>query len=287
MQIVIITGLSGAGKSYVLRSLEDAGFYCVDNIPPALITKFAEMCIKTGGKIQNAALVTDLRGGEMFKDLTGALNELKNAGFNYKILFLDCSDEVLVKRYKETRRVHPLALEGSIVDGIGMERDILKDIKEKADYVIDTTNLKPADLKSEIIDIFTGVIKKNPMMVNVMSFGFKYGLPIDSDLVFDVRFLPNPFYITDLKQLSGLDEPVRDYVMENNLTIEYIKRLKDFIAFLLPHYVEEGKNSLVISVGCTGGRHRSVAIAQDLGQFVDSLGYHVLTMHRDIKKVYL
>ena len=284
MAFVVITGVSGAGKSRAVNSLEDLGFYCVDNMPPALIPKFAELCLQTEGKIQNVAIVTDVRGGALFNSLFDGLDEFRKQGGEYKILFLDADDSVLIRRFKETRRRHPLQEPGgSITDALRNERKLLRPARERADYIIDTSNLSPAQLKEQITVLFMGD-NRTGMMVSCTSFGFKYGTPTESDLVFDVRCFPNPFYIDDLKPLTGLDAPVRDYVFSSEVTCTFMKKLFDMIDFLLPLYMDEGKSQLVIAIGCTGGRHRSVAIAEALYRHLLDRGIRAAVSHRDIQR---
>lgn len=284
MRFVIITGMSGAGKSQAIKFLEDIGFFCVDNLPPTLIPKFAEICFAPGSEITKVALGIDIRGGKLFKDLFSGLSAVKDNGYNYEILFLDASDNVLIKRYKETRRKHPLALEDRISTGIEKERDILDDVKKKANYIIDTSNLLTRQLKEEINHIFLEDKKFESLMVTVLSFGFKYGIPNDSDLVFDVRFIPNPFYFTEMRELTGNDEPVKEYVMKWNESKQFLSKLQDMIEFLIPNYIKEGKNQLVISIGCTGGKHRSVTLANEIYGILKKLGHRVILEHRDIDK---
>ena len=284
MAFVVITGVSGAGKSRAVNSLEDLGFYCVDNMPPALIPKFAELCLQTEGKIRNVAIVTDVRGGALFNSLFDGLDELRKQGGEYKILFLDADDSVLIRRFKETRRRHPLQEAGSsITDALRNERELLRPARERADYIIDTSNLSPAQLKEQITVLFMGD-NRTGLMVSCMSFGFKYGTPTESDLVFDVRCFPTPFYIDELKPLTGLDAPVRDYVFSSEKTCTFMKKLFDMIDFLLPLYMEEGKSQLVIAIGCTGGRHRSVAIAEALYRHLLDRGIRAAVSHRDIQR---
>lgn len=284
MRFVIITGLSGAGKSSAVKYLEDMGYFCVDNLPPSLIPKFAEVCTQSDGKMDKIALVIDIRGGELFKDLIPALKELKESGISYEILFLEASDKVLIKRYKESRRMHPLAPEGRLLRGIFEERSILEDIKIKADHIIDTSNLTPRQLKEEIFGIFVEGKTFEGMIINVMSFGFKYGLPIDCDLVFDVRFIPNPYYIDSMRELTGKHEKVKDYVLNAPETKEFISRLSDMLEFLIPNYIKEGKSQLVIGIGCTGGKHRSVAIADAIFNILVEKMHRAVIDHRDIDK---
>jgi len=290
MKFTIVTGLSGAGKSQVVRYLDDLGFYCIDNIPPALIPKFAELHSRFHGNsrdqdaIKQVALVSDIRTGDMFNDFLSSLDELSNHGYHYEILFLHASDEVLIKRYKETRRRHPLSFDGvRVTDAIANERETLKPIQAKATHSIDTSNITNAQLKELIFSLYQGD-KQLGIFVNIVSFGFKYGVPLDSDLVFDVRFLPNPFYVSELKPLSGLDKPVSDFVKQYPQTTEFSQKLLDMIEFLLPHYVVEGKRQLVISIGCTGGQHRSVTMAQELGKHLRNNLHHVSILHRDLAK---
>jgi RNase adapter protein RapZ len=281
MKFVIVTGLSGSGKSEAMKSLEDMGFYCVDNLPPTLITKFAELCYQSNGTVDKVALGIDIRGRKFFEKLHESLSFLKKEGYSYEILFLDCADQVLVKRYKMTRRNHPLSQNMDILDGIKQEREVMKRLKKDADYIIDTTNMKPKDLKDELGNLYL-VGESNPKLtISVLSFGFKHGIPIDADLVFDVRFLPNPYYIVELKEKTGEDEEVRTYVMNSKVSVEFYKKLKDMVDFLIPQYIEEGKNHLIISIGCTGGRHRSVTIANLLYDYLKESGYRVLKKHRD------
>ena len=283
MKFIIITGMSGAGKSSVLKFLEDVGFFCVDNLPPFLILKFAQMYFEMSTQIKKVAIGIDIRGGKLFNDLFFNLEKVDKA--NYKILFLDASDNVLVKRFKETRRVHPIAKAKSerIIFGIKKEREILKKVKSRADYIIDTSFMKANDLKEKINDIFVAKRKFDGLMINIISFGFKYGIPEDSDLVFDVRFLPNPFYIKELKDLTGNDLDVKDYVLKFDLSHKFLDKVLDLINFLIPNYIHEGKNQLVISIGCTGGKHRSVTIANEIYKKLFDSGRNVFINHRDIK----
>lgn len=285
MRFIIVTGLSGAGKSEATKSLEDMGYFCVDNLPPTLITKFAEACSQSAGKIDKVALVIDIRGGVFFNDLFQSLKELSKEQFKYEILFLDASDEVLVKRFKEKRRSHPLAGNGRVIKGIELEREKLREVKENADIIIDTSKYKIGDLREEMTKRFgDGIIPEKQMAITVLSFGFKYGIPVDSDLVFDVRFIPNPFYIPELKPFSGLDKPVNDYVLEQEETIEFLEKLNGMLDFLIPNYKKEGKRQLIVAIGCTGGRHRSVAIANEIYKSLHEKNYNVYIEHRDIKE---
>lgn len=285
MRFVIVTGLSGAGKTQAIRSLEDLGYFCVDNLPPTLIPKFAEACYETDGRIDKIALVIDIRGGEFFDDLFDSLNYLKNQKYKYEILYLDASDEVLIKRFKETRRKHPLAPDGRIVHGISLERTRLKEMRNRADNIINTSELSTRELKAAITKVYAeeGQIEME-LMITVVSFGFKYGIPVDSDLVFDVRFLPNPYYIPELKKFCGKDKEVKDYVLGNEGTKVFITKLQDMLTFLLPNYLKEGKRQLILSIGCTGGRHRSVAIANEIFEELKAQGRKVNLEHRDVKE---
>ena len=281
MEFVIVTGLSGAGKSQAIKVMEDIGFYCMDNLPPSLLPKFADLCYQSKGKIKNVALVVDIRGGKFFNDLFESLNKLKNFGYKHRILFLDASDEELIKRYKELRRPHPLAPQGRLIEGIAKERDILTDVKEKSDYVIDTTNLTISMLREEIKKLFLEGKQMNNITISVLSFGFKHGVPLDADLMFDVRFLPNPHYIDDLRELTGNDKEVRDYVMDWEQSKKFLEKLIDMINFLIPFYIKEGKSQLVIAIGCTGGKHRSVTIANELYEYLQNREFRTIINHRD------
>lgn len=293
IQFVVITGLSGAGKSEAMRCFEDLGFFCVDNIPPALIPKFAELCAQTGGRVHRIALVSDIRGGAFFDTLLEALDQLEQVGIPVTILFLEASDEVLVRRFKQTRRRHPLGSAGGaagqggalgLLEGIRAERERLRQLRDRAHRIIDTSHLAPRELFAEISRLF-GQGQQGQLQVTVLSFGYKRGLPLDADLVFDVRFLPNPHYIEELRPLTGREPQVADYVLGAPLTRAFLQHLKEFIAFLLPHFVEEGKRHLVVAIGCTGGRHRSVAVADWLGTVIRELGYPVAVEHRDVARV--
>ena len=284
MRFVIVTGMSGAGKSSVLKFLEDISFFCVDNIPPALLPKFAELCYEQGGEIEKAAVGIDIRGGKLFNDLFEVLSEMQEKGYEYEILFLEASEQVLMKRYKETRRSHPLSRGGSIGEGIQMEREMLKEVKKKATYIIDTSSTLTRELKEQINGIFLENHAFESLVVTVCSFGFKYGIPVDSDLVFDVRFLPNPFYIDELKHKTGLDYEVRDYVMSWPQSQELLKKLTELIDFLIPLYISEGKSQLTIAFGCTGGKHRSVTFAEKVYVHLSEQKKKAAVHHRDILK---
>lgn len=283
MRFVIVTGLSGAGKTEATRSLEDLGYFCVDNLPPKLIPKFAEACVQSEGKIDKIALVIDIRGGIFFDDLFESIEYLKANDFNYEILFLEASDEVLVKRFKETRRSHPLSPDGRVLTGITQEREKLREIKNIADIIIDTSKYEIRHLREKINETYGD--NKNPerqLSITVLSFGFKYGIPVDSDLVFDVRFIPNPFYIPELKEYSGNDAPVKEYVLKQSETVTFIDKLIDMLKYLIPNYRKEGKRQLIISIGCTGGRHRSVAIANEIHRRLNEENYNAKIEHRDV-----
>ncbi len=284
MQFLIITGMSGAGKSLCVKYFEDIGFFCVDNLPPSLIPKFAEMCLQGQNKMEKIALIMDIRGGSMFLELFPALESLASYGISYKILFLEASDNVLVQRFKETRRMHPLSPEGRISDGIAEERRILQAVKDKANYVVDTSNLSPRQLKQEIHNLFVEGKPFSGLIISVTSFGFKYGVPIDCDLVFDLRFIPNPYYVEELKPLTGMDKEVSDYVMSFHESHVFLTKLVDMLDFLIPNYVKEGKNQLVIGIGCTGGKHRSVTIANKLFDILKAKNSSIVLEHRDIEK---
>lgn len=285
MRFIIVTGLSGAGKSEATNALEDMGYFCVDNLPPKLIKKFAEVCKQSKGSIDKVALVMDIRGGIFFDDLFESLSELSKEQFQYEILFLDTSDEVLVKRFKEKRRSHPLAPGGRVITGIELERQKLRDVKDKADVIIDTSKYAIKDLREEMARKFGDKeMPEKQMAITILSFGFKYGIPVDSDLVFDVRFIPNPFYIPELKPFSGNDEPVKNYVMEQTETQTFLQKANDMFEFLIPNYQKEGKRQLIISIGCTGGRHRSVAIANSIYETLRANNHDVYVEHRDIKE---
>ncbi|MGE5328311.1 MAG: RNase adapter RapZ [Deltaproteobacteria bacterium] len=284
MRFVIVTGLSGAGKSQAIKFLEDHGFFCVDNLPPALLPKFTELCSQTNNKIEKVAIVIDIRGGKLFDELFEYLSSMKEQGFSYEILFLEASDQSLIKRFKETRRSHPLSPEGRIITGIEKEKALLEGLKKRANYIIDTSNLSTRQLKEHINSIFLEGKSFEGVIITVMSFGFKYGIPIDSDLVFDVRFIPNPFYIENLKKLTGKDKLVKEYVLQFDETKEFIKKTDDMLEFLIPNYIKEGKSQLVISIGCTGGKHRSITIAEELAVILEGKGHHVVIEHRDISK---
>lgn len=284
MNFIIVTGMSGAGKSSAINFFEDMGYYCVDNLPPTLIKSFADLIVAQENKVSKVVLGIDTRGGGLFADLLECLQELIEGGHTYEILFFDCSDIELIKRYKETRRLHPLARSERIEDGIIKEREILKEIKEKANHIVDTSYLLPKDTRGVLYKIYCQEKGFDSMMITIVSFGFKYGIPIDADLVFDVRFAPNPYYISEMRPLTGNDKLVSDYVMQFEVTQEFLTKLQDMIGFLIPNYKKEGKNQLVIAIGCTGGKHRSVTLANALYDFLYEKGHTVIKQHRDIEK---
>ncbi len=283
MRFVVVTGMSGGGKLTAIRFLEDMGYYCVDNLPVRLIDPFMELVSAPGSDVDKVVLGLDVRADKSFDNVEQVLAALKKKGYKYEILFMDASDEVLIKRYKETRRQHPVSPAGRVEDGIAQERKILEQIKKEADYVIDTSGLLTRVLKEELIKIFVKDENYNSLMISIMSFGFKNGIPADADLVFDVRFLPNPFYVESLKKLTGNDKPVRDYVMSFPEAGQFMEKLEDMISFLIPGYVKEGKNQLVIAIGCTGGQHRSVTIANALAERLRGGDYGINLYHRDAK----
>lgn len=284
MKLVIVTGMSGAGKTIALKMLEDMGFYCVDNLPISLVDKFAQL-VSGGGDIAQAALGIDIRSGEELNHLDEILRGWKNTGLDFQVLFLDANDATLIKRYKETRRSHPLAGTGRLDKGIEKERVKLAFLKKDADFIIDTSKLLTRELRQELEKIFLQDREYSNMFVTVLSFGFKYGIPEDADLVFDVRFLPNPYYVEELRPLTGEDQVIRDYVIQGGTGQAFLDKLYDMVDFLLPNYIGEGKNQLVIAVGCTGGKHRSVAMANALYGHLAAFGeYGIKIEHRDIDK---
>ena len=281
MRFIIVTGLSGAGKTQAIRCLEDLNYFCIENIPPSLIPKFAELSYKVNDSVEKIAIVIDVRGGRFFDELFNGLKELNEMGYKYEILFLDASDETLVKRFKETRRTHPLSRKGRILTGIQLERDMLSEVRRKADYVIDTSNYSVRDLKEKLKSIYGCNEREGGFIVNVMSFGFKYGIPIDADLVFDVRFLPNPYYIEDMRKLSGNDNKIKEYVTSFEVTRKFIDMVNNMLEFLIPYYIKEGKSQLVVAIGCTGGRHRSVVMANAVYEHLEK-NHNAQFIHRDI-----
>ena len=287
MEFVILTGLSGAGKTNALHAMEDNGFYCVDNLPPLLLDTFYDLCEKSSdNRLKKVAVVADARSGDMFAEIPDVLSHTRLSGKRFKLLFLDCKQEVLLARYKETRRKHPLIGElatGTVEDAVELEYELMRGVKEMADYVVDTTYMKPQQLKERVTTIFTDESGES-LLVTFVSFGFKYGIPLEADLVFDVRCLPNPFYVKELKQLTGLDEPVRDYIMSFDITSKFLEKLTDYLDFTLPLYKQEGKSELVVGIGCTGGKHRSVTIARLLNAHLIEHRQKAAIHHRDIWK---
>jgi len=285
MEFVVITGMSGAGKSQAVKCLEDVGFFCVDNLPPTLIPTFAELCLQSEKRIDRVALVVDVREGEFLGDLSRTLEDLKKEGHFVQVIFLDASDEALIRRFSETRRPHPLALSGVVPDGIRVERELLASLKARADLIIDTSPLTVHELRKLLFNTFLDFHPKAPKTAfSFVSFGYKFGLPYESDLVFDVRVLPNPHFVQELKPLTGQDLPVADYLLGFPQTRAFLEKIVDFIRFALPLYIQEGKAYLTIAIGCTGGQHRSVFIAEELAKTLRQDGYEVSVRHRDIAK---
>lgn len=283
MRFVIVTGMSGSGKSTVLKMLEDAGYYCVDNLPVSLIEKFVELLSMPNNEIEKVVLGLDVRAGQAFEEAVQILKVLQAKGYPIEILFMDCADSVLIKRYKESRRLHPVEPDGRIEDGVKKERKLLEEIHQLADYVMDTTSLLTRELKIELDRIFVEGEEYNNLMINIMSFGFKHGIPADVDLVFDVRFLPNPYYVDELKKKTGNDKEVQDYVMACPEAHAFLEKLTDMLQFLIPNYVKEGKYRLVVAIGCTGGKHRSVTLANELYHRMENQGnYGITVFHRDV-----
>lgn len=284
MGFLVVTGMSGAGRTQTTKFLEDMGFFCMDNIPSMLLPKFRELYLKQEMAMERLALVMDIRGGDFYQDLMHFVEGLQQVGRGVEILFLECSDEVLLKRYKENRRLHPLAPDGNNLEGIRKERERLAALREQATYVLDTTETSIWDLKRELHRIFVQDRRRNGLKIHGVSFGYKYGVPADCDLLFDVRFLPNPYYVQTLRALTGNDEPVRQYVLSLREAETFLEKLLDFLKFLLPLYEQEGKEVLVIGVGCTGGRHRSVTLLNELVRRMSTMGYICSLEHRDIGK---
>lgn len=284
MRIVVVTGMSGAGKQTALKVFEDAGYYCIDNLPVMLVSKFVELACSGNKNVHNIAMGVDVRNGDGFGEFESVLDALKSQNYEYEILFLEAENEVLVKRYKETRRNHPLAGDHRVMEGIIKEREEIAFLKKRANYIIDTTNLLTRDLKQEIEKIFIRDEHFCNLMVTILSFGFKYGIPEDADLIFDVRFLPNPYYIEEMRPLTGNDKPIKDYVMGFEQSHIFLDKLTDMIKFLIPNYILEGKNHLVIGIGCTGGKHRSVTLANELFEQLVNQDYGLKIEHRDIEK---
>ena len=284
IKIVIITGLSGSGKSTAIRALEDLGFFCVDNLPPVLLPKFIELCKVSSGEFSRVAMVMDVRERAFLKEYPSVFKELREKGQEIKILFLESSDEVLVRRFKETRRQHPLAKKGSVIDGINEERDKLSDLRMIASEIIDSSSFSIHQLRELIIQIFSRFPHERRMSTILTSFGYKFGIPYDVDLVMDVRFLPNPFFVSELRNFTGNDDKVYNYVMKNEIAESFQKKFSTLISFLIPHYEKEGKTYLNIGVGCTGGQHRSVAVINSLEKFLSKKKYQIRVIHRDLGK---
>lgn len=284
MRFVIVTGMSGAGKSTALKTLEDMGYFCVDNLPVQLIMRFAQIAYGEDNDINDVAIGVDIRSGVYLEQLSECLLQLKSSKYNFEILFLDSNDDVLIKRYKETRRNHPLARNGRIEDGIKKERSRIAFLRKEADYIIDTTSLLTRELKAELDKIFIENAEYNNFIITAVSFGFKYGIPHDADLVFDVRFLPNPYYDLELRPLTGNDEAIQNFVMQFDEAKEFLNKIVDLLEFLIPNYIKEGKNGLVVGIGCTGGKHRSVTLANGIFKELQDLPYSVRVEHRDIEK---
>lgn len=285
MEILVISGLSGSGKSRVAAYLEDIGYYIVDNLPAEMMVVFADFCAASKGRYDRVALVYDVRSGEPAQKLIDALESMKGAGINCRMLFLEADTQSIINRYKETRRTHPLAeAGGSVAQALQKERMLLQPVRDHADYVLDTSGFSTTKLHAEILNLFSDAALEDGMHVNVLSFGFKNGIPVEADLVMDVRFMPNPYYIEELKRKTGLDDAVRDYVFSFSQTNDFMTRMKDMLSFLLPLYSEEGKTVLVLAIGCTGGHHRSVSVAHALAEFIEQAGYPVTEIHRDITR---
>ncbi len=283
LHILIITGLSGAGKTQTINCLEDLGYYCVDNLPPVLLTKFVELGMQSGGRVNQVALVIDVRGGDFFADFSQALDELHQQGIAYSILFLEASDDVLVRRFKESRRRHPLSEAGGLLQAIRIERTMLEDFRGRANVIIDTSDTTPRRLNEKLTSLFS-FEKSEVFTINLVSFGYKTGIPLDSDIVIDVRFLPNPFYDPKMTLLTGEDQEVIDYVLDTPVTQSFLRRFLNLLKFLVPNYIKEGKTNLALSIGCTGGQHRSVVLADYLAKQLKRMGYSTITRHRDIAK---
>ena len=285
MEILIISGLSGSGKSKAASFLEDIGYYIVDNLPAEMMVKFADFCAASSGRYDRVALVYDVRAAEPFDLLIDTLERLKTTGVNCRMLFLEASTPTIINRYKETRRIHPLASQGlNIEQAVAKEREMMPPVRDHADFIIDSTSFSTAKLRSELLNLFGDQKDRVGLNVNVLSFGFKHGIPIEADLVFDVRFMPNPYYVAELKHQTGLDAPVRDFVLGFQQTHDFLEQLQKMLQFLLPLYKEEGKTVLVIAIGCTGGHHRSVAVAHEVSEFIMKEGYPVTENHRDISR---
>lgn len=284
VRLVIITGLSGAGKTQVVRALEDMGYFCVDNLPPMLIPKFAELCAQSAGNVNKVALVVDIRGREFFDTLVQALEDMEKQGYMYEMVFLEASDETLIRRYKETRRRHPMAPHGRISEGIARERERVDHLRGRATHIIDTSALTTASLREKVTALFTSESENERMNITVVSFGFKHGIPLDADMIFDVRFLPNPYYVESLRRKSGAVPEVGEYIWKWPITQQFMEKISGLVEFLVPNYIKEGKSQLIIAIGCTGGLHRSVFIAGKIYDGLKKKGYKVNLDHRDVKK---
>ena len=282
MNTVIVTGLSGAGKTQAMNCLEDLGYYCVDNMPPALIKSFVHLASGEAAPIDKAAFAVDVRGGELFSDMERALEDLQAGGIDYKILYLEASERVLIRRFNETRRQHPLAKGESTLEGLKRETLMLKDLRSRADYIIDTSNMKVARLWKEVKDLITSGESEKTFVINVMSFGYKRGIPLGADMVFDMRFIPNPYYVKSLRTLTGNNKKVREYVMRQSVTGDFLQRVEPLILELIPSYMREGKYNLNLAFGCTGGHHRSVATANEMAERLQLKGKRVTIEHRDL-----
>lgn len=282
MNTVIVTGLSGAGKTQAMNCLEDLGYYCVDNMPPALIKSFVQLAAGESTPIEKAAFAVDVRGGELFTDMEKALEDLEASGINYKILYLEASELVLIRRYSETRRQHPLARGESTLEGLKRETEMLKNLRARADYIIDTSNMKVARLWEEVKDLITSGESEKTFVLNVMSFGYKRGMPLGADMVFDMRFVPNPYYVKSLRSLTGNNKKVRDYVMKQEVARDFMDRTEKMLLDLIPYYMKEGKYSLNLAFGCTGGQHRSVSAANEMADRLRAKGKRVTVEHRDL-----
>lgn len=281
-KFILVTGLSGSGKTLALRVLEDLNYYCVDNLPAVLLPEFAQVCSKKG--IQQIAVVIDIRGGEFFHQLSSSLNLVKKQKFAFEVLYLESGDEVLVRRFSETRRKHPLTPSARVLNGIQEERELLFELRGMADKIIDTSSYSPHELREELLDLYGSPKNGKPLEISLLSFGYKYGIPLDADLVFDVRFLPNPYYEDRLQNLSGNDPEVREYVIKQTQTKKFLSLLLPFLNFAIPQYEKEGKQHLTIAVGCTGGRHRSIVLANEIVQFLSKKDYAVRVQHRDVNR---
>ncbi len=284
MELLIVTGLSGAGKSNAMNCLEDLGYYCIDNMPPALLESFLILDEQNKIRLQKAAFVMDIRGGGFFNDLENVLEALKREGKPYKVLFLEASDETLVRRFKETRRIHPLSEGCTDIEAIRKEKHLLKNIRQNADYIIDTTDLKPMQLQNKLQNVLLDEDPERVFKLTVMSFGYKHGMPVDADIVYDVRFIPNPYYLKEMKELTGNDAAVRDYVMGFEETRRFVETMSQMIEWLIPYYMEQGKRNLVIAFGCTGGQHRSVSMANEFFEIFKEHGRNADCFHRDVMK---